>query len=135
MGKYLLLLPVLLVVATIGLGISHAEEPPMTPRTDCGGFNFVDLNNDGICDYAAEGGYGQNFVDLNEDGICDNASRGCGRRLGKANLVDDNNNGICDFLEADDTVPAGVRGRGQGRGLGRGLGRGNNGRGLGRGAR
>ena len=55
--------------------------------------NYVDLNNDGICDNNnVTGGNGLNFVDANGDGICDN-NGACGNGL---NFVDDNGDGVCD---------------------------------------
>ncbi len=66
---------------------------------------FVDLNNDGICD---------NFVDANNDGICDNCP-GCGKggwrgkgnnfqgqglHLRQRNFVDNNGDGICDNYQS-----------------------------------
>lgn len=43
--------------------------------------NYVDDNNDGICDNYVER---PNYVDNNNDGICDNigTQSGCGRRNG-----------------------------------------------------
>ena len=43
--------------------------------------NYVDNNNDGICDNYVER---PNYVDDNNDGICDNigTQSGCGRRNG-----------------------------------------------------
>ncbi len=76
------------------------------------GANFVDTNNDGVCDnHSTEQGNGRrhgngtqgaNFVDANNDGVCDNhaAGQGNGRRHGNgtqgANFVDANNDGVCD---------------------------------------
>ncbi len=77
--------------------------------------NFVDDNNDGICDNYANGtcpqdgtGYGHhrgsgNFVDDNNDGVCDNYANGVcpqdgtgyGHHRGSGNFVD-NNDGVCD---------------------------------------
>ena len=50
--------------------------------------NFVDANNDGVCDNYSEAGcqmQGANFVDADDDGVCDNygqMQRGCGRGMG-----------------------------------------------------
>ena len=41
------------------------------------GWNFVDENGDGVCDYA---GTGRNFVDEDGDGVCD--YYGSGMRMG-----------------------------------------------------
>lgn len=49
--------------------------------------NFVDSNNDGICDnyqVRTNNGRGANFVDKNGDGICDNRGSG-GTGRGKGN--------------------------------------------------
>lgn len=52
------------------------------------GLNFVDKNNDGICD---------NFVDENADGICDGCMGLGGQGKGNGlNFVDENNDGVCD---------------------------------------
>lgn len=51
--------------------------------------NFVDTNNDGICDNQSTGGHGSYFKDTNGDGICDHQTNrvrpqdGTGRQLGK----------------------------------------------------
>ena len=50
--------------------------------------NFIDEDNNGICDNAGQRGV--YFVDENNDGICDNA----GQRV--VYFVDENNDGICD---------------------------------------
>ena len=44
--------------------------------------NFVDANNDGICDNAGQ--RGANFVDEDGDGVCDmRIERGCGNGNGR----------------------------------------------------
>ena len=57
-----------------------------------GGRNFIDSNNDGICD-----NYGMycQFIDEDGDGICDyyNNWGACGKGLG---YVDEDGDGICD---------------------------------------
>ncbi len=71
------------------------------PGTAARGANFVDQNNDGVCDNFAAGnqrGRGANFVDKNNDGVCDN--RGSGRYQGRGpNFTDANNDGICDHRQ------------------------------------
>lgn len=99
--------------------------------------NFIDENNDGICDNYADGacpqngtgnGYGRgnsNFVDENNDGICDNRADGtCPRNgtgngygRGNGNFVDENNDGICDNY-ANGACPRNGTGNGYGRGKG-----------------
>lgn len=54
--------------------------------------NFVDTNNDGICDNQGAGGNGLYFVDANGDGICDNQGTGGNGSY----FVDANGDGICD---------------------------------------
>lgn len=56
--------------------------------------NFVDSNNDGICDNRGTCGNGLYFVDANGDGICDNSGT-CGNG---SYFVDANGDGICDNL-------------------------------------
>ena len=78
--------------------------------------NFVDQNEDGLCDNFSSGtsqAAGQNFVDNNDDGICDNfasgnTSRGNGQG-NRQNFVDSNGDGVCDNM-----------GSGCGRGAGQG---------------
>lgn len=43
------------------------------------GRNFVDANNDGICDYAE---HACPYIDSDNDGICDNFGAGRGRGFG-----------------------------------------------------
>lgn len=63
-----------------------------------GNYQFVDANNDGICD---------NFVDANNDGICDNClgyryGKGFGKGAGykMRNFVDKDGDGICDYYQS-----------------------------------
>lgn len=81
------------------------------------GPNFVDKNNNGMCDNYENGvrrgrgmgrnGKGANFVDKDKDGICDNYqsgnSRGNGKRMGKKgkgrNFVDADKDGVCDNFQ------------------------------------
>lgn len=60
--------------------------------------NFVDTNNDGICDNWSErstNGRGHQFVDANKDGVCDNWSERPANGRGRQ-FVDANNDGVCD---------------------------------------
>lgn len=77
------------------------------------GRNFVDNNNDGVCDY-----YNTScqFVDNDGDGICDNCgSNGCGNGTG---YVDADGDGVCDNYDSN------VCGNGSGYQNGSGSGRG-----------
>ena len=47
---------------------------------------FTDADNDGICDYS---GSGCRYTDTDNDGICDHAGSGC-------RYTDTDNDGICD---------------------------------------
>jgi hypothetical protein len=72
---------------------------------------FVDKNNDGVCDNFADRqpqGRGAGFVDKNNDGVCDNFADRHPQGRG-AGFVDKNNDGIC-----DNRADAGVKGRGPG---------------------
>ena len=60
------------------------------------GDNFVDANEDGICDnYNSASGNGGGFTDEDNDGICDNRGNGGGQGNHR-NFVDANEDGICD---------------------------------------
>lgn len=74
--------------------------------------NFVDQNEDGLCDNFSSGtsqGAGQNFVDNNSDGVCDNFASGTSQGAGQ-NFVDNNGDGICDNFASGNTG----KGNGQG---------------------
>ena len=97
-------------------------------KTFSNGHDFIDENQDGICDFAQDGGniwHGPGFVDNNIDGICDywesgnamhNHNRGMrfidenGNSIndyvertthkgGAHNFIDENSDGICDFAQ------------------------------------
>ena len=64
-GKILIGVSIILILTT-GLILAYGE-----------GRGFVDADNDGICDNAADCpryGEGRGFVDADNDGICDNAA-------------------------------------------------------------
>lgn len=102
--------------------VVQTENKAQTQR----GPNFVDKNNNGICDNFEDGtrpgrGQGRNakggntkgrfFVDKDNDGIRDNYQsgnrQGRGKRFGRRgqgqgqgpNFIDKNNNGVCDHRE------------------------------------
>lgn len=75
----------------------------------CGNGNFVDENNDGICDNYA-------------NGVCPQKVTGKGCRCGNGNFVDENNDGICDNC-ANGIRPQNGTGKGNHRGNGCGRGR------------
>lgn len=53
----------------------------------------MDEDNDGVCDYAGQGGCG--YADADGDGVCDYYGEGgCGRGAG---FVDEDGDGVCDF--------------------------------------
>ena len=52
----------ILIIGFIGISIGVAAAQHGEGK-DCPGANYVDADNDGVCD---------NFVDENKDGICDN---------------------------------------------------------------
>ena len=111
-------------------------------RQDCG--NFIDDNNDGICDNCADvscpqngngSGHCQvcgNYVDGNNDGICDNCAgvscpqngNGSGHCQVCGNYVDGNNDGICDNYAGGSCIG---NGKGKGHHRGNGCGRRRNG--------
>lgn len=72
----------LLGVSSVSLA-QNAKTPKAVRNASCR--NFVDKNNDGICDNREVSGQntkGRNFVDKNNDGFCDNQGKG-NRRNGK----------------------------------------------------
>lgn len=81
--------------------------------------NYVDENNDGVCDNAACGeckntqAQQRNFVDENNDGVCDNA--GCGEckntQTQQRNFVDEDNDGVCDNAAGSGGIGAKHRGK------------------------
>lgn len=96
-----------IVIAVITLlasyGLASAQNVKATQGTNKSAPNYVDKNNDGICD---------NFNTVNRGGRARNNGTcmyGSGRQsntqrgnasVGKGrNLVDKNNNGICDYRE------------------------------------
>ena len=95
-----LLIPIFTSVLLFGLVSTGTTQNSTTKPADqpAKGRNFVDLNNDGICDNQPAGKQnvqGRNFVDANNDGICDNRGKQ-GQNVNGANFVDKNNDGICD---------------------------------------
>jgi hypothetical protein len=83
---------ILLTIALAGLffaGNSYAQETTeKTSALKVQQGNFVDANNDGVCDNwqsRPEGGRKLNFVDKNNDGICDNVSERGGKGKGFRN--------------------------------------------------
>ena len=62
------------------------------------GHNFIDKNNDGICDHTTDGkgiNSSGNFIDKNNDGVCDNRRASQAMKKGN-NFIDKNNDGVCD---------------------------------------
>lgn len=93
MKKFLAAIMAIVLVCSIGAASVSAAS---TFR----GRNFVDANNDGICDL-----YGTNcaFVDEDGDGICDNYNSsscgGCGYGMGRGHgsrYIDADGDGNCD---------------------------------------
>ncbi len=57
---------------------------------------FIDNNNDGVCDNAGKLNPRCNFKDLNNDRVCDNSGNRKNSRKSGLRYADQNNNGICD---------------------------------------
>ena len=97
-------------------------------RQNSRGANFVDSNQDGVCDNYSTSGTrrGPNYIDSNKDGVCDhrngqrignghrNRSMGKGainnqwnnrKRGNRSNYVDNNQNGQCDNAEVKSNEP------------------------------
>jgi len=82
---------------------------------------FVDKNNDGVCDNFADRqpqGRGAGFVDKNNDGICDNRADAGVKGRGP-NFTDQNNDGICDHRQNSGKQGAGNYGHRHRHGQGR----------------
>ena len=105
----------LTVIAILLLGTSLAmayESPeeyvPAVTTQELQGPNFIDEDNDGVCDLAGIGA-GGNFIDENGDGVCDLAGRGIastGQGFGRngmqngasgENFIDEDGDGVCDL--------------------------------------
>jgi hypothetical protein len=93
---------IFLTIALAGLffaGNSNAQtisEKNPAPKTQQG--NFVDTNNDGVCDNwqtRPEGGRKRNFVDADNDGVCDNISTRSGKGQGFKKGGNGRNQGNC----------------------------------------
>jgi hypothetical protein len=76
-------LTIILFVSFLLLGfhsISAAQKvPAKNTNQNVTGVNFIDKNNDGICDNNGTRGVrasGRNYADKNKDGICDNLATG-----------------------------------------------------------
>ena len=79
----LFLLFILIVGGTVALAAGKPHEDAPTCQESK---NFMDENDDGICDNRGKGNsQGQNFIDEDEDGLCDNRGQGngCGKGNGK----------------------------------------------------
>ena len=130
------LVALMLVTGLVVTASAQTVQPtPTTPVTTgaCANGNFVDANNDGVCDNAPRDGSGQQYGMRNGQGLGMQGrgmqnGQGIGQGAGQgANFVDANNDGTCDNLG----TAQGQQGR-QGRGMqGRGMqGRGMQGRGV-----
>lgn len=77
--------------------------------TDYGyGGNYVDADNDGVCDNWQNGGYGGNYVDADNNGVCDNWQNG--------GYGGGNGNGYCGGYGNGGGYGGGHHGGGHGRG-------------------
>ena len=108
-GKVILLaLVISMCSATMNVNAYHRQCLPSMPlATGVGNFN-TNWNGNG-CNYLRRGTKRacniQNYVDADNNGICD-YYKGCvvGKRVSRrpGSLVDDDNNGVCDYYEAGD---------------------------------
>jgi len=86
-GKLFLVTAILMIIAIqaqsqTSKSSANQSDPQKTVASASG--NFVDKNNNGICDNfesRSGNGHGANFVDKNGDGICDNRAN-AGRKTG-----------------------------------------------------
>jgi hypothetical protein len=96
--------------------------------SDNKGANYVDKNNDGICDNrttakSTKNFSGRNFIDKNNDGICDNRQGSNKTQTAKGrNFVDKNNDGICDNRQGKNSGKCCGKGYCHGNGKGNGNG-------------
>jgi len=92
MKKVMIMTVVLLAVSVISAGAQDMQSQSSSKTADTtanhfsGGYgqNFVDKNNDGICDHLQSGtvvGHGPNFIDANNNGICDHRENGSGCKM------------------------------------------------------
>ena len=138
----ILVIAVLLLGATAAMAFVTPDEylPEVTTQS-VEGPNFIDEDNDGVCDLMGTGsgyGFGQqsaNFLDEDGDGVCDLA--GTGQGFGSngsqngaygGNFVDEDGDGQCDLMgnsngESSGHGQGGRRGQGHGAGQSQGLGR------------
>jgi len=80
-----------------------------------GGMTYRDMNLNGINDYMelfAHQGYGHDYVDLDGDGICDYAQNGETQGWHGPNWVDDDGNGMADYWQAGGRGHGGMMGGG-----------------------
>jgi hypothetical protein len=116
------------------LGLAAATDASITaPAAKVTGSNYVDENNDGVCDNcgtALQGTgrgmnantVGSNYVDENNDGVCDNCGttlqgtgrgqgmngRGMNSKTAGISFIDANQDGVCDNYGTPARVPAAV---------------------------
>lgn len=92
MGKTFLGIFSTLIAISVGtttpLATVPAEQRNYVNEKCLNGQNYVDEDNDGICDNYTDGqsrgyGCGRNFVDADNDGVCDNYTNGQGRGCGR----------------------------------------------------
>lgn len=104
-----------LVTGIAALALAFSISTIDASAADSGrGRNFVDANNDGICDYCSVSASCE-FVDADNDGICDNYSYNSSKRKGRGRFyVDSDGDGICD--NAATGTPYRQNGKGAGRG-------------------
>jgi hypothetical protein len=83
MNRNVVLLSIVALALFVGAAYAYPGRGGGQPNGQ--GLNFIDEDNDGICDYAQNGqcnGYGKGFVDEDNDGVCDHAETGNGNRRG-----------------------------------------------------
>lgn len=95
MKKIIMGMLALLLVIPAGVPSVHAATNcPMETVCPQNGSNFVDANNDGVCD---NWNGCANWADKNSDGVCDNCT---GTHKSGCRFTDTNKDGICDNRNA-----------------------------------
>ena len=110
------------LAAVLVLSVGATAAFAAGPRAGRGNGNFVDADNNGVCDNRGNGN--RNFVDADNDGVCDNRGNGNGnfvdadndgvcdnRGNGNGNFVDADNDGVCDNRDSGNRQGKGCHGR------------------------
>ena len=96
--KKLIVMAVIAAFFSVGTSKGQTNQSDTKNITTSNRGQFVDKNNDGICDNFQNrtvNTSNRKYIDKNNDGICDNQQNRKANANGR-NYVDKNNDGICD---------------------------------------